>query len=287
MDPTSEPLATNETWAGGRAARWAAQWEAMERQLAPAADLLLATAAPAPGERVLDVGCGTGATTRVAASAVGTGGAVVGVDVAAEMLDVARTVPIAGAAAPIDWVLADATGWDGPSGGFDLVLSRFGVMFFDDPATAFTNLHRLTAPGGRLCIATWERRTESALFDVPLAVVLERCAAWDLEPEVPDLDWAPCSLHPEACVDLLARTGWSDVQTRTHRVPLYPGGRVGPVAAAAASLESGIARLVADPLTEAQRDEIRASMAEVYAGHLDADGVVVLDGAVVVTTARP
>ncbi len=280
-------MPADDLWAGDRAARWVTHWEALDRQLRPVTDLLLAAAGPTPGERILDVGCGTGPTTRLAASAAGPGGRVVGLDVAAEMLTAAAAVPVSPDAAPIEWVRADATTWAGDAEPFDLVLSRFGVMFFDDPDTAFAALRRHVARTGRLAVATWQDRTGSALFTLPLTVVLAHCDRWGIVPEVPPPDGGPFSLDVPAIEALLDRTGWRDVTARPHRVAVPVGGGMDPPAAADLLLEHGPARTVSASLTDAQRAEVVTTLAAELEGHVDDGGHVRLDAAIVVTTARP
>jgi SAM-dependent methyltransferase len=137
-------------WNGPAADGWTAAQERLDRLLAPLSDAALAVAAVAPGERVLDVGCGCGATSlQIAASA----GDVLGVDVSAPML--ARARDRAAAYGNVEFLLADASEHAlGP--GFDLLFSRFGVMFFADPVAAFRNLHRALSPTGRLCFVCWQ-----------------------------------------------------------------------------------------------------------------------------------
>ncbi|MDZ4236127.1 MAG: class I SAM-dependent methyltransferase, partial [Dietzia sp.] len=126
----------SDLWTPERVARWLQQSEGIERQLAPASAVLLDTAALQPGERLLDVGCGTGPTTRDAAAAVGPSGRVTGLDISADMIEAARSV----SPESIDWIVADVATWDPPPGAWDVVISRFGVMFFADPVTVFANL---------------------------------------------------------------------------------------------------------------------------------------------------
>jgi ubiquinone/menaquinone biosynthesis C-methylase UbiE len=134
-------------WNGPGGAQWMAQQTHTDAVLAPVAEAVVALAAPAAGERVLDIGCGCGASTLLLAARAGH---VTGLDVSAPMLDVARQ---RGAGLGIDWVLADAATYAAPLP-FDLLASRFGVMFFGDPTAAFANLRRAARPGARLVFAS-------------------------------------------------------------------------------------------------------------------------------------
>ncbi len=154
-----------------------ARWQARVGGLKPVADVLFAAANLRTGERVLDVGCGTGVTTHWAAREVGPSGRVVGLDISADMLAAAAAEPARDGAAPVEWVTADAVTWPPTPDAFDVVLSRFGVMFFSDPTAAFTRLATATRSGGRLAMTVWARRDDSDLFAVPLRAALERCAA--------------------------------------------------------------------------------------------------------------
>jgi len=278
------PESPGEPWASGRAARWISRWQAVDRQLTPVTQKLFAAADIRPGERVLDVGCGTGPTTRLAASVTGPTGSVVGVDVVAEMLETARDVTVEGDSAPIEWLHADASVWAGTGEPFDLVLSRFGVMFFDDPPLAFANLLDLTAPGGRLCMVTWQRRTETSLFELPVSVALSCAKEWGITPTVPQVDAGPFSLHQDMAREVLEHAGWRDVATAVHEV-VIDFGDVSPEGAARSALESGTARTVTEAMTPAQIDGIRDVLAEQLGRHVGENGSVCLDGAVAVSTA--
>jgi SAM-dependent methyltransferase len=279
----------DDDWSGGdRAARWLRQSAGLERQLAPVSDLLFAAAALQPGERVLDVGCGTGPTTRHAAVAVGSGGAVTGLDVAGGLLEAAASVPVDGDAAGIEWVEADAVSWTPPADGFDVVISRFGVMFFSDPAAAFANLAAATRPGGRLAVAVWAHRHHSPLFEVPLQAVLDVRRAHGLgEPAGLAPDGGPFSLGDVAATGaLLVGAGWSDVDTREHDIDLLMAGGLDPEAAAAASTDFGPTRLALADLDADLEREAVAAVADRYGDHVDDHGRVVLAGRVIVVTAR-
>lgn len=144
-----QPTFWNED--GGR--RWVQNIDRVERMIEPLSERLLAMAAPRAGEKVLDIGCGGGVTSAALARAVGPSGRVLGVDVSAVILDVARQR--FGTVANLEFALGDAAGMPLAPAGFDLLLSRFGVMFFADPVAAFTHLRAALAPGGRMAFICW------------------------------------------------------------------------------------------------------------------------------------
>ena len=288
-----------DEWSGDRVERWLRQAAGLERQLAPVSELLFAAARLRPGESVLDVGCGTGPTTLAAARLVGPAGRVRGLDVSGRMLEAAAaSVADAGddTLAPIDWVEADAVTWvpDGPP--VDVVMSRFGVMFFSDPPTAFANLARAAAPTGRLAFAAWQRRDESPVFAVPLLAAVEVLrargitstgAGVDLDAFLAADDDGPFSLHdPVAVAAMLAGAGWTDVGIAPQVLALPFAGGVTPAAAAEAALDFGPTRLVLSGQDAAVAAAARDAIAEAFADHTDADGNVALTGAIHVVTAR-
>jgi SAM-dependent methyltransferase len=280
-------VSETDLWDGERATRWIAMSEAVEGQLQPASDVLFAAAALRPGERVLDVGCGTGPTTRLAATLVAPGGSVVAADVSSEMIAAASSRPVPEGAAPIEWTTADVQTWSGGGDPFDVVLSRFGVMFFTDAAAAFANLHALTAPGGRLCVAVWAPRPASPVFAVVLDTTLAELRSRGVEPDVPPEDGGPFSLgDPPRVVAMLEDAGWRDATWTPHRIQFPIGGGMGPEEAAPITMNLGPTRLV---LPEADGDTIaavEARVVEVLRDHVDAAGQVVLDGSIGIVTAH-
>ncbi|HWE49650.1 MAG TPA: class I SAM-dependent methyltransferase [Bryobacteraceae bacterium] len=158
-------------WNGLDGEYWASHQDRLDRTLAPVLPPLLEFAAPAPGSAVIDVGCGCGATTVEIARAIAPAGRVTGIDISAPMLALAaeRLRPFPHAACQ----LGDAA--DLPLSGLnaDLIVSRFGVMFFGDPAAAFTNLRAALITGGRLRFACWRPVAENPWLRVPLHAVYE------------------------------------------------------------------------------------------------------------------
>jgi SAM-dependent methyltransferase len=278
-----------DAWAGERVARWLMWAAGLERQLAPVADALFAAAALRPGERVLDVGCGTGSTTRRAAGEVGPNGRVVGLDVSAEMLAAAAAEPERDGAAPLEWVAADVVTWQPDGRAFDVVLSRFGVMFFSDPAAAFTRMSTATRPGGRLAMAVWARRDESELFAVPLHAALGELSRRGVPVQAPPADDGPFSLHDPATVTaLLTAAGWSHVQCTPHRLVLPFGGGLDPASAAVAALDLGPTRLVAAQLDADDRAAVTTAIVTTLTRYLGAGGHVHLGARILLVTAiRP
>ncbi|MFF8779424.1 class I SAM-dependent methyltransferase [Streptomyces sp. NPDC015140] len=138
-----------EAWNGPVGAHWATHQARYDAMLAGLNDALFGAAAVAPGDRVLDVGCGAGATTRVAARLAAPGHAV-GVDISAPLLERARASTAAEGVANASYVCADAQVHPFPADTYYVVVSRGGVMFFEDHAAAFRNLARALRPGGRL-----------------------------------------------------------------------------------------------------------------------------------------
>lgn len=284
---TPDQPTDDDAWAGERVTRWLRLSDGLERQFRPVSEVLFGAAALTPGERVLDVGCGTGPTTREAAVAVGASGAVTGLDVSAEMLEAAATVPVPDDAAPIAWTTADPVTWDAPEAAFDAVISRFGVMFFSDPAAAFATLARATRPGGRLAVAVWARRDESGIFAVPLAAALEVTRARGLDdPDGLDPDGGPFSFGDVAATTgLLETAGWRGVAAASHHLVLPFGGGLPPAEAAIGAAEFGPTRLVLGDLDDDVRAEAVAAVTDALADHVDDHGHVVLGGHVIVYTA--
>lgn len=279
----------SDLWDEDRVARWLDQAAALDLQLAPVTEGLFAAAGLGSGERVLDVGCGHGPTTRRAAAEVGASGAVTGVDVAEAMLQAGASVAPEEGTAPIEWIHADVERWDPVAEGrtgYDAVISRFGVMFFADPAAAFANLRAAARPGGRLAVATWAERTRCELFEVPLAVTVPILRARGIDFEVPPADAAAFSLgDAERITDLLGRAGWTDVDLREHRVEMAVYGGVGPAEAARAGLDLGPTRVIMSTQPEELRSEVAEAIANAYQDHIDQASHVRLGATFLVTTA--
>jgi len=158
-------------WNGIDGEYWTREQDRLDRTLAPVMEPLLAFAAPYAGSTVMDVGCGCGSTTIELARAVGPSGRVLGIDISEPMLALAverlRDFPNA------TCLLGDAAELPLRDLGAELIVSRFGVMFFGDPVAAFTNLRTGLAPGGRLRFACWRPINDNPWLQIPLHAVYE------------------------------------------------------------------------------------------------------------------
>ena len=145
-----------EAWDGPEGEYWAIHQARFDSMIQPYHERLMAVAAIAPGERVLDIGCGNGRTSRDAARAAGPGGAALGVDLSGPMLERAEQLAKDEGLGNVRFEQADAQVHPFEPGGFDLAMSRFGVMFFADPPAAFTNIASAVRSGGRLAMLVWQ-----------------------------------------------------------------------------------------------------------------------------------
>ncbi|MGH9594727.1 MAG: class I SAM-dependent methyltransferase [Bryobacteraceae bacterium] len=160
-----------QRWNGIDGEYWTSHQDRLDRTLAPVTGPLLAFAAPRPGSTVLDVGCGCGATLIEIARAVGPAGRVIGIDLSEPML--ALAVERMRQFANVTCLLGDAAELPLRDLGAELIVSRFGVMFFGDPVAAFANLRSGLAAGGRLRFACWRPIHENPWLQIPLHAVYE------------------------------------------------------------------------------------------------------------------
>jgi SAM-dependent methyltransferase len=191
----------------GRA--WVELQHVLDRTLAPFEARLIQEAFPGEGMHVADVGCGAGATTIAMARRVGPAGSCVGVDISGPLLAAARARAAGGALGNVTFVQADAQTHPFEPGRFDAIMSRFGVMFFDDPAAAFANLRQGARPGAALTFVAWRGPDEN-----PFMTLAPRTAAPHLPPlpvPVPDEPGPFALADPDRVRRILDASGWLDV----------------------------------------------------------------------------
>jgi SAM-dependent methyltransferase len=194
-----------------------------DEMLAPIGALVLERARLAGGMRVLDVGCGNGAMAIAAAERLAPDGAVVGIDLSQGMLDTARGRAVYLGLDTVEFVAADAQVAD-LGGPYDVIVSRFGIMFFDDPDAAFSNLARSLAPNGRFAVACWAPMLENEWVATPMAAMIEAIGPPSELPP-PDQPGPFRYAAPDALVACLERAGLREVSVERVEVPILLGGR--------------------------------------------------------------
>ena len=265
-------------WDEEAAKRWIVVEEAMDQALEPFGEAALARAQPRPGERMIDVGCGCGATTIALADVAGSAGRVLGVDIAAPML--ARARQRVGDRPQVELVEADAETFRFDDD-HDLVFSRFGVMFFGDPGAAFRNLARSLRGGGRLAFICWRRFEENPWFNATFAAL--RDVVPDAAP--PPVDGpGPCAFaDPDRTKMLLEASGFDQISLHAVDLPIFLGSDV-PAAVQLATNTGPVGRALPG-VDERTRAAVRGRLDALFGRHLGPKGVF-LPGAAWVVVAR-
>ena len=234
-------------WGSSAGRTWVDLQAPLDAALAPVNALLLGRAAPAPGERVLDIGCGAGETAFAIAERVGAEGRVVAVDISPPLLAYAAERTPASLASRLDFIEADAQTHPFASRRFDLLVSRFGAMFFADPIAAFSNLLRALRPGGRLHMVAWGPVEANPWFTVPRDAAIGRLGS---PPPVPPTAPGPLAFSDmDYVLEILRKAGFAAVTAEAALVHLEPPGsldeaahlttRVGPAARILAAFDGG------------------------------------------------
>jgi ubiquinone/menaquinone biosynthesis C-methylase UbiE len=269
-------------WNGPLGARWATQQEEMDAFTAPFGQDGLAAAAAQPGERVIDVGCGAGATSLALARTVGPGGQVVGVDVARQLLAVARRRGEDEGLKQLSFSEADASSAALPSG-LDLIFSRFGVMFFAEPIPAFAHMRKAMKNTGRLAFVCWRSAKENPWASVP--VMAARQALGLAPTATTGYSPGPFAFADDAWVrGVLEQAGFRDVAATPHE-HLMPLGRKLREAAEYAVRSGPVARMVREAKPE-DAPKIIDAVEKALAPLAAADGAVALPGRTWVVTAK-
>lgn len=217
---THEQLSTREDWANEMGQRWLSYLDSFEGMIAPIGKALLKRAAFKPDERVVDLGCGGGATTIAIAQAVAPTGEVVGLDISPDLVAHATRRAADAGASNARFVCADASTAT-LDAKFDRLFSRFGSMFFDEPYAAFANLHNMLKPGARIDLAAWASPKDNPwIRDVTLAAK-NHLDIPTPEPRAP----GPFAFEDtDYLTDILKQAGFSAIDIVGHMDMLAVGG---------------------------------------------------------------
>lgn len=276
-----------EEWNGDSGVRWLANQERLDRVLEPFGLQALAAADVQPGQRVLDIGCGCGSTTLELARRVGPDGRVSGVDISAPLLGRAgeRAMQLD---LPIGFACGDASRYPIEAGAFDLLFSRFGVMFFDDPPAAFSHLASGLKPGGRLVFVCWRGPQENPWLTLPLLAAKPFLPpAAEVDPDAP----GPFAFARSGRVEgILTNAGLHDISLQPFDLSL----QVGIGANKAEAIEDALAyALQIGPLARHQKDmssdakaNIQTAVRAALAPHAGDDGVRIASAVWIVKATR-
>jgi len=210
-----------ESWDGPGGQHWVAEAERYDRMTRSFGERIIEAAAPGPGEQVLDIGCGNGAVALAVSALVAPGGSVMGLDVSGPMLAYARRRAEQARIASVSFRQGDAQVYPLPRAGFDAVVSRFGVMFFDDPVAAFANIGRALRPGGRIAFTCWRDLIVNDWLMVPAGAALQYVPMPDLgQPGAP----GPFSLaDPERVHQVLRDAAFAQIALEEITRPMPMG----------------------------------------------------------------
>lgn len=198
-----------ELWNGPGARSWITAQAVLDQAFRGFETLLADMATEAGARAVLDIGCGTGATTRAIAGRIAPEGTTLGFDLSAPMIAHAEMLADK-EGSPARFLAGDAQTHNFPPASFDLIVSRFGVMFFSDPVSAFANIRHAAKPGASLSMISWRRIEEN-----PFMTVAERAAASYL-PDLPKRSGGPGQFafaDQDHVHDILGAAGWTDVSS--------------------------------------------------------------------------
>jgi SAM-dependent methyltransferase len=276
-DPSNAGQA--ETWDGNEGAFWTAQARRFDETLANFHRQFLSAAAIGEQDHVLDVGCGTGQTTRDVAR-IATKGSALGVDLSSQMIALARKIAIAEHLDNVEFRHADAQIHPFNTGGFDAVISRMGSMFFGQPVTAFANLQRALRSGGRLTLLTWQDVTENEwLTEFRAALAVGR----DL-PTPPADSPSPFALaDPDRVRTILGAAGFVDLSFHCLYEPMSFGTHPHDAFDFVAELTSWML----NGLDRASRDAALAALRTTIADHTDNHGVSYQSAAWIIQAHKP
>ncbi|MFE0133069.1 class I SAM-dependent methyltransferase [Streptomyces sp. NPDC059037] len=278
--PAAASAEQAQAWNGDDGRHWVRhreRYEAMQRNFTPH---LLRAAAIGTADRVLDIGCGAGATTRAAARDAGRGH-VLGVDLSKPLLAEARRLALEEGVGNVAFEEGDAQVHPFPDAAFDVAISRNGVMFFADPPAAFTNIARALRPGGRLAFSCWQ---EAAVNE--WLVTLWTAITPYVEPPDMGASGQPGAFSladPERVRQLLGGAGFTDIAVEPVAEPIHLGDDAEDVVGFVAGLG-----LIRDLLAQATEENARQALAALHtelAGHQGPDGIA-LGAAAWLVTAR-
>lgn len=273
-----------EYWDGSAGETWIANQALLDGQLEPFSAAAISQAGLKAGDQVLDIGCGCGATSLAAAKAVGPEGRVLGVDLSSAMLARAAERAEMEGLGNTEFRQADAQVENFAPSSFDAAISRFGVMFFDDPTAAFTNIARSMKPGATLSFACWQAVDKNPWMMLP---VLEALKLVEMELQSEPTAPGPFAFADTARVQtILENSGLRRISAQPFEPDLAVAGGREVEASAAFLMELGPMKKALADADEELRDSVREAVAGAIAPFETATGVIMPSAAWIVTATK-
>ena len=268
-------------WDGDEGADWARDWERYDRGVRSHHVRLMEAAAIAPAERVLDVGCGNGQTTRDAARSAAEGSAL-GVDLSSGMIARADEIARRENLSNVAFEVADAQVHPFEPDSYDVAMSRFGAMFFSDPVAAFSNIARGLRPGGRLVLMSWQRLENNEW----LQAIRRALAAGRELPTPPVGAPGPFGLaDPDGVATILTAAGFERVECHSVEEPFFAGSDADDAVAFLG--RGGVVRGLLQGLEPAARQHALDAFRETMAAHETEHGVHFDSASWLISAGRP
>lgn len=268
-------------WSGPSGQSWVLHEAEQDHLLAAVTDLVLQEARLTSGDRVLDIGCGTGAVSFAAADLVGRSGHVLATDISPPLL--ARAAQRLAALPNASARVADAQVTDWPDAPFDHALSRFGVMFFADPPAAFANIARALTPGGRMTFAAWAPARDNPFWRIPQTAAVRHLQE---PPRVPPGEPGPMGLSQRDVAEAhLLAAGLAEVSVEPREIVLHFDGGAAGLARLCTKIGAASRVIRLFEATAAQIAAIEAEMAARFSEYED-DGSLQLPAVVNLIRAR-
>lgn len=263
LSPTGPNAEQIRYWNETAGPKWVTLQKMIDGQIGDLGRVAIDRADVRPGAKIIDIGCGCGETTIDLARRVAPNGSVLGIDISGPMLERARYVAGVANITNAKFENADAQTHPFPEAAFDLVHSRFGVMFFIDPAAAFANLRRTVKPGGRLTFICWQAMQLNPWMLVPLMAVAQHVEL--PAPPAPDAPGPFAFADPDRVRNLVEGAGFVDVGVESLTTKVTVGGsddmdavvdflmQMGPAASVLREADPAIAPRVATSIRDAIR----------------------------------
>ena len=210
-----------EFWNEKKGKIWVSLEKHIDKMLNPLGDHAIKILEPKDGEKILDVGCGTGSTTQNLSKLVGDSGLITGMDISEPILDFAKKQSNSKKINNINFILADAQNFQFLTKSYDAIFSRFGIMFFEDPIAAFKNIKKSLKNKGRLTFICWRKRDENDWITLSSNIASNFL---ELPPNANPKEPGPFAFEDSGYIEeILIKSGWKNITIKNHNQNIIVG----------------------------------------------------------------